>query len=123
MQIRTRRFAVHIALIAMILRALLPAGWMPGTPADGPGLVICTMDGGLSAASGHGQDHKNPDDGQHHAICPFAAAAHLAQASDSATTVASLISSGRAISFDPDDAVLHRPPHTSQAPRAPPTLL
>lgn len=70
--------ALMLALVATLLRGLLPAGWMPDLHA-GPGapLVICTMDGfkRLPAAPQHA-----PHDDQDHASapCPFAAAAPLA---------------------------------------------
>ena len=40
-----RSFAVTLALSAMLLRALLPAGWMPDLAGTGAPLVICTVDG------------------------------------------------------------------------------
>jgi hypothetical protein len=64
----------QLALIAMIARALLPVGWMPGASADTP-FVICTMDGPVQHAPDPG---KLPAD--HHAVCPFAASPHLATA-------------------------------------------
>ncbi len=75
---RARLAAIHLAIAAMLLRALLPVGWMPdatGTTA----FAICTMD-----ASGHHAQQQlpgkpDPADGQHgHDECPFAAAHHVA---------------------------------------------
>lgn len=67
-----RSFAVTLALSAMLLRAMLPAGWMPNvTGVGGAALVICSVDGAHHLPShdpAHGDDH----------MCPFAAAAHLA---------------------------------------------
>ena len=41
-----RSFAVTLALSAMLLRAVLPAGWMPNlTGAGDAPLVICSVDG------------------------------------------------------------------------------
>lgn len=62
----------QLALAAMIVRALLPTGWMPGASVDTP-FVVCTMNGPLQHAPDNG---KVPAD--HHDICPFAAAPHLA---------------------------------------------
>ncbi len=64
----------HLALIAIIVRALLPAGWMPDAQA---GLTICSLgvihhDGAPDKDSGHAQ----------HDECPFAAAPHLAAVPD-----------------------------------------
>jgi hypothetical protein len=69
------RFARHVAFIALVARALLPAGWMP----EAHGLTICSVD-----ASGH---HASvPDLGKNgragHDECPFAAAPHLASVPD-----------------------------------------
>jgi len=64
----------HLALAALILRALLPAGWMPD--AQG-GLTICSATLGVihhDGAPGH-------SDGKHaQEECPFAAAPQLASA-------------------------------------------
>lgn len=71
-----RSSLLTLALCAMVLRALLPVGWMPdpGGMADGP-LVICTMHGAHHISPGHRPAH-SPD--EHGSICPFAAAAHFA---------------------------------------------
>ena len=68
--------AVHLALLAMLLRAVLPAGWMPAavTQADASPFVICTMDGPLhSAPSKPSHDHDRAS-----APCVFAASIHAA---------------------------------------------
>jgi len=96
--LRTFRLAaVQLALAAMMLRALLPMGWMPNPDgfAQSP-LVICLMDmpAGVSMPrgmdmshamdmsktmdmdmQGHGQDHGQQ---QNNEQCPFAAAPHVA---------------------------------------------
>jgi hypothetical protein len=70
---RNWRFAaLHLALAAMVLRALLPAGWMPGSTAGAP-LVVCSV---------HGAEHnpsrpREPSD-REHTLCPFAAAVQIA---------------------------------------------
>jgi hypothetical protein len=67
------RAARHLALIALIARALLPAGWMPAAH----GLTICSVE----ISTRH--DQKAPAEKDvHHDICPFAAAPHLASAPD-----------------------------------------
>lgn len=72
-----RRAAVHLALIALMLRALLPAGWMPNPgAANGSPFVICTMYGPLKALDGKEKPTKHAP--HNHEACPFAAAAHLA---------------------------------------------
>lgn len=79
----TRRFrhaALHFALVAMFLRALMPVGWMPDAHA---GFTICSATLGLIHHDGGPDGH---DDGSHHQDsheeCPFAAAAPLAAAPD-----------------------------------------
>lgn len=84
-----RLVAVQLALAAMMLRALLPMGWMPNPDgfAQSP-LVICLMDmpSGMDMShamdmskpmdmQGHGQDHGQQ---QNNEQCPFAAAPHIA---------------------------------------------
>jgi hypothetical protein len=89
--LRTFRLAaVQLALAAMMLRALLPMGWMPNPDgfAQSP-LVICLMDmpSGMDMShamdmskpmdmgmQGHGHDHGQQNNEQ----CPFAAAPHVA---------------------------------------------
>jgi hypothetical protein len=67
------RIARHVALIALIARALMPAGWMPAAH----GMTICTVE--MSAQ----HDQKAPaEKDAHHDICPFAAAPHLAAVPD-----------------------------------------
>jgi len=77
----SRRFhvaALHVAIVAMLLRALLPVGWMPH-PGGEAAFTICTLDN-----SGHHTDASpsgkpNPDDSRHsHDECPFAAVPHIA---------------------------------------------
>jgi len=69
-----RSFAVTLALSAMLLRAVLPAGWMPNaTGVGGAALVICSVDGT------HHLPSQEPSRSQHDDhMCPFAAVAHLA---------------------------------------------
>lgn len=69
---------VALLLCAMVLRGIIPAGWMPDTASSGPGLVICTADG-LHRASPVDSPHGH-DPASHHdnTLCPFAATAQLA---------------------------------------------
>ncbi|HJS45005.1 MAG TPA: hypothetical protein VJ753_01270 [Rhizomicrobium sp.] len=65
--------ARHVAFIALVARALLPAGWMPAAQ----GIAICSVE---TSASKH---QKPPAEKNiHHDICPFAAAPHLASVPD-----------------------------------------
>jgi hypothetical protein len=69
-----RTFAATLALVALLVRTAIPAGWMPDL-ADplGGSLTICSVDGQHRQPS-H-DPSKGHDDGS---ICPFAAAAHFA---------------------------------------------
>ena len=68
------RTACHLAIIALLVRAMLPAGWMPDAQA---GLTICSV---TTLGVIH-HDGQNPADGKaQHEECAFAAAAHLASA-------------------------------------------
>ena len=88
--IRTFRLAaVQLALAALVLRALLPTGWMPNPEgfAQSP-LVICLMDMPSGMDMSHAMDMSKPMDmdmqGHGHSQqqsseqCPFAAAPHIA---------------------------------------------
>jgi hypothetical protein len=68
------RAARHLAIIALLVRAMLPAGWMPDAQA---GLTICSV---ATLGVIH-HDGQGPADGKaQHEECAFAAAAHLASA-------------------------------------------
>jgi hypothetical protein len=72
-----RSLAVTLALCAMILRAAVPAGWMPNpVAADAAPFAICAVDG-LHHAPVH-QDPARGSQDEHGFACPFATAAHLA---------------------------------------------
>lgn len=128
MTFATRLAATYIALAAMLLSALLPAGWMPsGNGAGGPPIVLCTAGGLVQISFDHdGQPHqKAPDKGNsahHDGVCPFAGAPHLASAPDVATAAApSLIETiWRPQAFAEAPIAAPLPPQHS--PRAPPHL-
>ncbi|MBU6473050.1 MAG: DUF2946 family protein [Alphaproteobacteria bacterium] len=114
----------------MLMRALIPAGWMPGPAGTGghSSLIICTGQG-LTAITINpdGTPAKQAPDGHHrsqhdHDVCPFAAAAHLAPpAFDTALTgLPSAVVGVSALAKDGilRAAVLAR----SHPPRAPPNL-
>jgi hypothetical protein len=117
--------AVHIALAAMLLRALTPAGWMPSAEAAGSPITICTMSGPVQLVVGpDGQPIKkqNQDDARHRDLCPFATAPHMAQ--PAATTGLALPS---AILTATERAAHRRimvqaTRHAPQSPRAPPSF-
>ncbi len=133
-----RRAAVCLALAAMMLRALMPAGWMPNPAGAGESLfVICDMDqmdmskmdmSHMSAAdmanmdmSGmdHGSSGKHSGDG-HQTTCPFAAAPHVATPS----SVAALQLPSQLAGFSPllatEQAAIKAATYKPQSPRGPP---
>jgi hypothetical protein len=70
-----RSLATTLALAAMLLRGLLPAGWMPNRDAlAGAPLVIC---GGFQDLQ-QGRAPGHAPHGNSGKVCPFAAVAHLA---------------------------------------------
>ncbi|MEJ0026783.1 MAG: hypothetical protein WDN01_12210 [Rhizomicrobium sp.] len=112
----SRSAAISLALCAMVLRALLPDGWMPA--AAGSPFVICSVDGthtGGKAPAAPAREHS-------HAPCAFAAAAPLAPPQITAfagpivSKAPTLAFAGRAEPFD--SRAFHRP----NAPRAPPSF-
>jgi hypothetical protein len=121
-QMRTgcRTAAVHLALVAMLLRALMPAGWMPAaiTPANASPFVICTVDGPLHAPAKHAPAHDRAG-----TPCIFAAAAHLS--SPVAHAAASLpVAAWSTIDVAPRiEVASSATPHRPNAPRAPPAFV
>jgi len=126
-----RLAGIALAFAAMLLRALLPAGWMPnpgGT--SGSPLVVCTMDGpgrmmaGMGAMGDMGgapADRHHDRNSQHdHPVCPFAAAPHLAPpAATAALAIPSTLARAELRTAWID--VAKRPArHSPQSPRAPP---
>ena len=71
----------HIALAALILRAMLPSGWMPDARAT---LTICSLEAGITTPY-LGKVHHDGPAGQsdhipgktNHQECPFAQAGHV----------------------------------------------
>jgi len=115
----------HLALAALILRALLPAGWMPDAQA---GLVICAAgtlgiihhDGAPGDSSGDLSGHA--DSKVAHEECPFAAAPQLAAAPD-APGLTLPVFHAFAASIDRVYAAAVAARFTPQSPRAPPRLV
>jgi len=119
---RFRIVAVHLALAAMLLRALLPAGWMPNQAGAGESFfVACTMDGTVQQADQHQHGKNAPDDSQHgHDECPFAAAAHVAAPATVAELALPSYFGGFSNSPGPAAAAVQFAAYEPQSPRAPP---
>jgi len=131
-----RRAAVCLALAAMMLRALMPAGWMPNPAGASESLfVICDMDqmdmskmdmSHMSAADMADMDMSGMDhgsSGKHSGAqqtCPFAAAPHVATPSN----VAALQLPSQLAKFSPllaaEQAAIKAATYKPQSPRGPP---
>lgn len=115
------RAALHLALIAMLVRAFLPTGWMPaheGHP--GSFLSICTMDGFVHISSQHPTGKPAPHEPSHsQEECPFAAAAHLAFTPDAPQLVLPALHAFVA-AIDRTYAATVSARFSPQSPRAPP---
>lgn len=123
--VRNFRFAaVYLALAAMVLRALLPAGFMPGATADGSTIVVCTMDGLVQLQlDADGKPIKQgpvQDDARHQQLCPFAAVAQLAGPTTAPTLIPPSLVSTLAQDPQPPTRLATADRHRAQSPRAPP---
>jgi len=108
------RAACHLAIIALLLRAMLPAGWMPDAQA---GLTICSV---TTLGVIH---HDGPTDGKvQHEECAFAAAAHLAS-TPSAPHLILPAFHGFIAQTDSHYAAEVSAHFTPQSPRAPPRFV
>lgn len=122
------RAIVWIALAAMMLRALLPDGWMPsGGGVAATMLTICTMDGPMRVALGDDGQPLKKQPAQHssgsHEVCPFAMAQHFAApitlAAVPAPGIAQPFLYGKIVSGTPGGRDLYTP----QSLRGPPALV
>jgi len=79
--------ALQIALVAMVLRALLPVGWMPAaiSSANASPFVICTMSGPVHTPA---KPSRAPDQDRANRPCVFASAAPLASPTAEAVSLA-----------------------------------
>jgi hypothetical protein len=116
-----RHILATFSLLAILLRALLPTGWMPGTAADGSAsFVICTTQG-MMQGDRPGDAPATSDDGRQHDICPFAAAPHWSapdtEAEIKAPSHIGVFAPARIASLRAPESAAYLP----QSPRAPPT--
>ena len=72
-------FLIRLTLVALLVSALLPAGWMPNPDGMGSGIpiVMCTGHGPVTAVMDHGGKPAKPQQSQSD-VCVFAAAATYA---------------------------------------------
>lgn len=113
-----RSLALSLALCAMLLRAVLPAGWMPNPSAEAGAspFVICSVNGTHSGGKPFGDTTQE----RTHAPCAFAAAAPLSPPALAAVRLAAP-GAYRAIARPTVSIVVARTVlRHSHAPRAPP---
>lgn len=118
-----RRFAwVVLLLVAVVVRAAIPAGWMPKLDgAQGGELVICTGGGQVVL---HGKDGPpSPHRSGHHEVCAYASpgSAPTAEAPVLHTPTGFELTSTEATA--PEGVQPSAPRHRDQAARAPPRLI
>jgi len=123
-----RRYAVVFALAAMILRAVVPTGWMPGAQvlSGGVPIVVCTLTGEkhivLDAGGQPVPSDRQHESGGDQAPCAFAAVASLAPPVAAVAFIPILIESPPAASAARIE--VPRPaPKTAWQSRAPPREL
>ena len=114
-----RHIAVHLALAAMLLRAVMPVGWMPSAAAGSP-LTICTMNGPVRMVLG--PDGTPIKQKPHHDTCPFAAAPPLAELAAVAPVTAPSLLPVTAETVQPHGSVITAARHAPQSARAPPGI-
>jgi hypothetical protein len=127
--LRTLKFAgLQLALVAMVLRALLPDGWMPAeTGASGIPIAICTVNGPLNMVVGQDGKPSKPaplQNSTHHPdACPFAAAPHFATIAPAVAPAPSTLAAILAFRVPQTASIAGAPRHTPQSPRAPPSFV
>jgi hypothetical protein len=125
-----RRWAL-LALPALLLRALIPVGFMPLATAQGLSIEFCPDAGPLpvaasAAADPHAHHHHHhaggadPSSASHHAPCLFAASATLASAPDAAAVAAPHAFERTPGDADPGARAFVPSIVRAQSPRAPP---
>ncbi len=114
-----RSLAVSLALCAMVLRALLPDGWMPNMAAGAATpFIICSADAGHMG----GKSPAQPVQEGSHAPCAFAAAAPLAPPALAAISLATPRESTRLEAGDVRDTHAIASSYRPNAARAPPVF-
>jgi hypothetical protein len=110
-----KMLARHLLLAALLLRALVPLGWMPGTAQLGQAAwIICTADGQIQ----HGAPGKD-DSSQHQQPCAFAAA-HVMASPQAAAVIAPLLRIAAIETGAVPVPLRIAAAFTPQSPRAPP---
>ena len=109
-----RSLAVSLALAAMVLRAVLPDGWMPAAGASPFGM--CSVDATQ-------KDGKSPaQTPSRHAPCAFASSAPLSPPAVATTIPVTNGAAQRLAATLANDALVRAPVHRPNAARAPPAF-
>jgi hypothetical protein len=124
MTVRARsHLLLAVILPALVLRALIPFGFMPVAGSGGPALQLCSGVAAMAGApSGHQHHHgTGSSDGSVHALCAFAASAAPAVTPAAPAILYSAINVSCA---GPTDTCGIRAPSIlrAQSARAPPSL-
>jgi hypothetical protein len=119
---RLRTFAWFVALSAIMLRAVLPAGWMPiADSTGGTRLVICTGHGPI--AGGSSSHHQLPLSDDSNGVCAFAAAVHLSTLASAALLAVPVWNGGEShLATIAQNIFLTHLPDDTHPPRAPPSF-
>ena len=117
-----KKLLVHFALVALLLRGFLPAGWMPVAHGEAP-LVICSLEKAAFSDGGSG-DSKAPgkdDPRGHEQACPFGASPGLA-APDNMIFFTPVLQDGDLDADDEDAVPVRSQPHAPQGRVAAPAI-
>ncbi|HTW33555.1 MAG TPA: DUF2946 family protein [Rhizomicrobium sp.] len=125
MVLSLRHVGFRLALAAMLLRALVPDGWMPNTTGT-PGVpfAICTINGPVTLSGAQDPAGKHaPNDARHMDVCPFAAAPHAAVFSRVVAPTLPSQSLFAVLSVPEPIPTEPARPYAPQSPRAPPLFV
>lgn len=139
-----QKAALTLAIVAMVLKGLVPSGWMPNPQGFGEtALILCDMDGPMSAADmakmmaampnmdmsamdmaakSGGDGKQTPTSSHSQPECPFAAATHAGAAAAAVTIALPELAAEHAHRPVPERDIVRYARYQPQSPRAPPTL-
>ena len=140
----SQKAALALALLAMVLKGLLPVGWMPNPQGFGESaLILCDMDGPMSAADmarmmaamptmdmpgmssmdmSGSHDKKSPGSRRSHEECPFAGVTHGGAAGAPVAFALPELAIEHAHRPVPERSIVLISHYQPQSARAPPTL-
>jgi hypothetical protein len=119
-----RAWPLLLLLLALLVRGVTPAGWMPNPQgALGSPFVICTADGAHTVLLDRDGHPSKPTTGERHDVCAFAGH-HATPAAQAWLHLGSTRAEALALAQRAPAAPPASPPrHRDQAPRAPPILV